>query len=125
LLIGFLSPRDETDLTEGAGLPQKDSDEFRPFQRRLPEFQFWKSATRAVIFATIGTFFKFLDIPVFWPILLLYFIILFVLTMKRQIKHMIKFRYIPFSWGKKKYSGKDNEQITKKNLCVGYKCSTI
>ena len=36
------------------------------------------------------TFFSVFNIPVFWPILLLYFIALFVLTMKRQIKHMIK-----------------------------------
>ena len=36
------------------------------------------------------TFFSIFNIPVFWPILLLYFIALFFLTMKRQIKHMIK-----------------------------------
>jgi len=113
LLIGFLSPIDETEL-QGPTIPEKDSDEFRPFQRRLPEFQFWKSATRAIILATIGTFFQFLDIPVFWPILLLYFIILFVLTMKRQIRHMIKFNYIPLSWGKKTYLAKNEESVTKK-----------
>lgn len=47
------------------------------------------------------------NIPVFWPILLLYFIALFVLTMKRQIKHMIKYRYIPFSMGKTRYKGRE------------------
>ncbi len=31
-------------------------------------------------------------------------IMLFVLTMKRQIKHMIKHRYLPFTHGKQKYS---------------------
>lgn len=39
----------------------------------------------------------------FWPILLIYFIALVVLTMKRQIKHMIKHKYVPFSLGKKKF----------------------
>lgn len=39
------------------------------------------------------TFFEFFDVPVYWPILLLYFLSLFVLTMKRQIRHMIKHRY--------------------------------
>ena len=29
---------------------------------------------------------------------------LFVLTMKRQIKHMIKHRYLPFTHGKQKYA---------------------
>lgn len=34
-----------------------------------------------------------------------YFIALFVLTMKRQIKHMIKYKYVPFSFGKARYKG--------------------
>jgi hypothetical protein len=42
---------------------------------------------------------------VFWPILLLYFIVLFVITMKRQIRHMIKYKYVPFSFGKATYNG--------------------
>ncbi|CAM8977630.1 unnamed protein product [Rhodiola kirilowii] len=43
LLIGFLSPKvdPELEILEGASLPTKDSDEFRPFVRRLPEFKFW------------------------------------------------------------------------------------
>jgi len=49
------------------------------------------------------TFFSIFDIPVFWPILLLYFFALFFLTMKRQIKHMIKHKYVPWSMGKKAY----------------------
>ncbi len=53
------------------------------------------------------TFFQVFNIPVFWPILLLYFIALFFLTMKRQIKHMIKYKYVPFSFGKTKYRSKD------------------
>ncbi|CAN0456422.1 unnamed protein product, partial [Laminaria digitata] len=28
-----------------------------------------------------------------------------ILTMKRQIKHMIKHKYVPWNWGKTKYSG--------------------
>ena len=85
------------------------------------------------------TFFSVFNIPVFWPILLIYFLvnyppplsswmfffifvsdinqllmfdqnfssvqILFGVTMKRQIKHMIKYRYIPCSFGKKSYKG--------------------
>ncbi|CAI0436121.1 unnamed protein product [Linum tenue] len=43
LLIGFLSPKvdPELELMDGAALPTKESDEFRPFIRRLPEFKFW------------------------------------------------------------------------------------
>ena len=39
----------------------------------------------------------------FWPILLMYWFMLFFMTMKQQIKHMIKHKYVPISWGKKQY----------------------
>ena len=44
------------------------------------------SMTRAVLIAMSCTFFSMFNIPVFWPILVLYFIVLFAITMKRQIK---------------------------------------
>ncbi|XP_022951680.1 protein RER1B-like [Cucurbita moschata] len=108
LLIGFLSPKvdPELDVLDGASLPTKGSDEFRPFIRRLPEFKFWYAITKAFCIAFFMTFFSLFDVPVFWPILLCYWIVLFVLTMKRQIMHMIKYKYIPFSIGKQKYAGK-------------------
>lgn len=108
LLIGFLSPQIDPE-SEGPTLPTSKDDEFRPFVRRLPEFKFWYSLTKAFVIAFILTFFKVFDIPVFWPILLVYFIMLFFLTMKRQIKHMIKYKYVPFSFGKTRYRGKEAE----------------
>ena len=72
--------------TDGMALPTRQSDEFRPFIRRLPEFKFWYSATKATLIAFFCTFFEFFNIPVFWPILVMYFITLFCITMKRQIK---------------------------------------
>merc|ERR1719410_1208216 len=92
---------------EGPSLPTDNKTEYRPFVRRVPEFRFWQSATKAVFVSIFLTLFPVFDVPVFWPILLLYFIVLFVLTMKRQIQHMLKYKYIPFSWGKKKYSSDD------------------
>lgn len=43
LLIGFLTPLIDPELeaSDGAVLPTKGSDEFKPFIRRLPEFKFW------------------------------------------------------------------------------------
>lgn len=105
-LIGFLSPQIDPEV-EGPVLPTRDSEEFRPFSRRLPEFKFWVASARAVCISFFLTFFQIFDIPVFWPILLLYFIALFVLTMKRQIKHMIKHKYVPWSFGKQRYKGKE------------------
>ena len=75
----------------------------RPFARKLPEFKFWHSCIKSVWIAFLMTFFTVFDVPVFWPILLIYFLILFVSQMRRQIRHMIKHRYVPFSWGKTKY----------------------
>ena len=59
------------------------------------------SSFKAVLIGFVVTFFPIADVPVFWPILLMYWFVLFFVTMKRQIKHMIKYRYIPFSMGKK------------------------
>ncbi|KAM5576629.1 protein RER1A [Rosa sericea] len=109
LLIGFLSPQVDPeihDLSDGPGLPTRGSDEFRPFVRRLPEFKFWYSITKAFCVAFVMTFFSAFDVPVFWPILLFYWLVLFVLTMRRQIVHMIKYKYVPFSIGKQRYDRK-------------------
>lgn len=117
LFIGFLSPKidpafqadmdfeDPTDSASGPMLPTKATDEFRPFIRRLPEFKFWLSATSATLTALFLTLFTVFDLPVFWPILLLYFILLFACTMRQQIRHMIKYGYVPWDKGKKKYGG--------------------
>ncbi len=56
---------------------------------------------KSLLLGMAATFFQAFDVPVFWPILLVYWFVLFTVTMKRQIKHMIKYRYVPFSWGKK------------------------
>jgi len=123
LFIGFLSPRidpahearnyyEDDDEDEDPGLPTKNDEEFKPFIRKLPEFKFWYSGCKSFVIATTCTFFEMFNIPVFWPILVMYFIILFVMTMKRQIKHMIKYRYLPFSYGKRKYKGKSEDVST-------------
>ena len=59
--------------------------------------------------------------PVYWPILVMYFFVLFFLTMRRQIqsvtthpmvfvvlalitplsRHMVKYKYVPFDIGRK------------------------
>ncbi|XP_028309920.1 protein RER1 isoform X2 [Gouania willdenowi] len=106
LFIAFLSPKVDPsmlDEDEGPSLPTKQNEEFRPFIRRLPEFKFWHSATKGIVIAMICTFFDAFNVPVFWPILVMYFIMLFCITMKRQIKHMIKYRYLPFTHGKRTY----------------------
>ena len=136
LFLAFLQPKFDpsneaidNEMEDGAagGLPTKQDEEFRPFIRRLPEFKFWHSATRAVAIGFFCTWFSIFDVPVFWPVLVVYWLILFTLTSKvfwvfdwrgghfegiwlilstvtRQIQHMIKYRYVPFSFGKAKYN---------------------
>ena len=58
------------------------------------------SFSKAFCIAFVMTFFSVFDVPVFWPILLCYWFVLFVLTMRRQIAHMIKYKYVPFNIGK-------------------------
>lgn len=79
------------------------------------------SSTRAVTVALLCTLSEIFDVPVYWPILVVYFCVLFALTMRRQIqcvlslipglnlillRHMIKYKYIPFDIGRKtRYGG--------------------
>ncbi|GAA5845525.1 hypothetical protein JCM5353_005681 [Sporobolomyces roseus] len=120
LFLAFIQPKfdpalaadlaeDEAEAAE-PGLPTSQSQaeqnglqdgEFRPFIRRLPEFKFWYSATRAITLSILSTFFSVFDIPVFWPILVFYFCILTFITLKRQVGHMRKYKYLPFDIGRK------------------------
>jgi Rer1 family len=106
LFLRFLTPL-KADLEEeeldNPVLPIRESDEFKPFLRKLGEYSLWKHTTIAATVAIICTFFKSLDLPVFWPVLVVYFFILFIITMRRQIGHMIKHRYLPFDIGKARY----------------------
>lgn len=117
LFLKFLTPKFDPSLEEdmrtesieeGMQNMGEQDEEFRPFIRRLPEFQFWEKASWATVGALVASFIPILDIPVFWPILLVYFIVLFFLTMRRQIQHMVKFHYIPWDLGKMKYTGSSN-----------------
>jgi len=91
LFLAFLQPKFDpvnesldNEMEDGAvgGLPTKQDEEFRPFIRRLPEFKFWYSATRAITIGFLCTWFAIFDVPVFWPVLVVYWFILFTLTSK-------------------------------------------
>lgn len=117
--ILFLQPKDRAALAaaqaaaaattadDGAlpsTLPTNADDEFRPFVRRLPEFKFWYSCTYATVIAFVATFFKVCDVPVFWPVLVFYFLMLFTATMRRQWLDMRRLKYVPWDiGGKRKY----------------------
>ncbi len=58
--------------------------------RKLPEFKFWEKAARGTVLALCLTTTRIFDIPVFWPILVIYFCTLLVLTLRDRIAHMVK-----------------------------------
>ena len=105
--IGFISPLEDPedyDLnSDDSFLPQKNNEEFKPFQRKVKEYTFWSRVTMTIGICIILTFFKGFDIPVFWPLLLVYFFLIFGLVMKRQIQHMIKYHYLPWDYSKARY----------------------
>lgn len=92
LFLAFISPKFDPSLEEenmedgGSGaLPTKE-EEFRPFVRRLPEFKFWYSSTKAIAIAFVCTWFRAFDLPVFWPVLVIYWLILFALTSESPLR---------------------------------------
>lgn len=102
---GFILPmKQNAEMLQG-GENEDDKKEFRPFLRKLNEFKFWLNSTRAILISILCTFFPFLDIPVFWPLLLFYFMCLFFATMKEQVKNMIRFKYLPFNTTSKQTYG--------------------
>lgn len=106
LFLRFLTPIKsdlEDEDSDTPVLPIREQDEYKPMIRKLGEFKFWKTGMFAIAFGLICTNFQSFDFPVFWPVLVLYFIILFVITMRRQIAHMIKHKYLPFEHGKATY----------------------
>lgn len=93
-------------LGGGGSNGTSNDEEFRPFIRRLPEFKFWLNATQAILISIVCTMFTVFDIPVFWPVLVIYWLMLTALTMRKQIQHMVKYRYVPWDLGKAKYGRK-------------------
>ena len=59
------------------------------------------SSSKAFLYGFLATFSSIFDDQEFWTILLIYNLVLFFITIKRQIRHMIKHKYLPFDIGKK------------------------
>ncbi|EPY27810.1 rer1 family-like protein [Strigomonas culicis] len=117
LVLMMITPDSEEDLkgpllatsADGKNKPSaQDADEFRPFIAKMPEFIVWCGMIKVLVICLGLTLFNFLDIPVFWPILVLYFIILFAVQMGGRVRHMIKFGYVPWNAKKPKFVPKNN-----------------
>jgi hypothetical protein len=81
--------------SEGATLPRHTGDDSKPsFTPKMGEFKFWKLSVEGIAFATLLTFFSMFNVLVYWPILVLYFLLLLVITMQKKIAHMIKWKCV-------------------------------
>lgn len=105
LMVTPLSDPEERN-NDDVQLPSSGT-EFKPFVAKLQEFVVWRSMIKVVLVCFCLTWFSIFDIPVFWPILVLYFVFLFAAQMGHRIKHMIKHKYVPWSAGKPKYVSKE------------------
>jgi hypothetical protein len=104
VFIHFLTPKMDPDSGDRPILPQGTDDEYRPFERKLPEFKFWWKCVTAVVVAFAVSFFRGFDVPVYWPILVVYFFVLLVLTMKKEVAKWIKLGYVPWNRSKPSYA---------------------
>lgn len=109
-LIEFLTPKEENipdpfeNFDDDVYIPKStDDDEFRPFIRRMPEFNFWLFSMKLVGMSLCATFIGLFDIPVYVPILVIYFVVISALTARNLYRHMRKYHYNPFFVAKDKY----------------------
>ncbi|KAM0675913.1 retention in endoplasmic reticulum protein 1 [Gurleya vavrai] len=112
-LIEFLTPKEENipdpfeNFDDDVYIPQTIDDEFRPFIRRLPEFDFWLKSLKLMLSAFFMSFFELFDVPVFVPLLIFYFILICCLTARNLYKHMKKYKYNPFNTPKESFQERD------------------
>jgi hypothetical protein len=50
-----------------------------------------------------------MDIEIYWPLLLGYFVMMTIFLCRFKIEHMIRYKYIPFDFGKAKYQRRHQE----------------
>lgn len=112
--VMMVTPLYDPEESRGGDLPTTNAkgderdDEFRPFVPVVQEFVVWKSVAKGVFISLLLTVIPLLDIPVYWPILVLYSIVLLAVNMGAKVKHMWQHGYVPWSAGKPKFVPKNN-----------------
>ena len=80
----------------------------RPFERCFrasnPHSKFWWKCITAVVVAFGVSLSRAFDVPVYWPILVVYFFVLLALTMKKEVAKWIKLGYVPWNRSKPSYA---------------------
>lgn len=109
LLILVITPMsDPDDHAEDVALPMHER-EHRPFVPKVGEFIVWRNMCRVLGIGYFLTLFGFLDIPVFWPILVVYFVALFAVQVGGRVKHMMTHKYVPWNKPKNQFVKKEDK----------------
>jgi len=104
--ILFVTPKDENipdpfeNVEDDDYNPRNIDNDFKPYVRKLPEFQFWKFCTQAISISYFLTLFSFTIIPVFPLVLIIYFIFIVLMTIYKLHMHSKKYKYSIFFSGK-------------------------
>ncbi|KAH0574488.1 RER1-like protein-retention of ER protein [Spironucleus salmonicida] len=83
--IQFISPK-TGDSTVALPVSTTDLADAKNYQREMCEFDFWFVATIWTFISLILSFFPFTDIPVFWPVLVLYSIALTIAIVHKELQ---------------------------------------
>lgn len=98
LAVQFYTPMglpdpDEDDFTLNEQPSELGASEDRPVLRSITEFSFWKQATLVVLLSLLCTFSDVFLVPVYWPFLFSYFLVLIFFAVRKHMKHMHKYGY--------------------------------
>ena len=101
-VIMFLTPsgiptiQDEENAEVAYEIPEHcapGGDGSKPVVRKMGEFMLWKKLTLGLVAVVACTFFPMLDFPVFWPLLLVYFVFIVLSIGFKQYRHMKRYGY--------------------------------
>ncbi|KAI5152152.1 hypothetical protein ENBRE01_2607 [Enteropsectra breve] len=105
--ILFATPKDssipdpfeaEEELQEYVAPTEENS--HRPFIRNLPEYNFWTTVIQYLLIAHAVICFDFTNLPVYIPILVLYFVFMVIATVVKLWEHSSKYKYDFLLWKK-------------------------
>ncbi|KAL6122313.1 hypothetical protein NUSPORA_00677 [Nucleospora cyclopteri] len=86
---------------EDSYVPENAPVDFGPFVRNLPEYEYWLFCMKVVGISYFLTFFDVFDIPVFTPLLIMYFITMVIATIVKLYQHQKLYHYNPWQTIKK------------------------
>lgn len=100
LTVLVITPRADMEEKLDAHIPEHQREK-AVFVPKVGEFTVWKQMMRVVLIGFVLSFIPFLDLPVYVPVLVLYFFALVGIQVGTRVQHMIKYKYVPWNTKKK------------------------